>query len=261
MPFELLRGLRYERAPTPRPAHPLKVFALPVTPRQLCPRHFFACALASTVWGSAAWAHGLDANRVQVVVHEQTAELVATPPSEFVAFADANGDGLLNVAEVRARRDEILRALLASVSLTDGDGRAGALDRSDVSVPRGDDDGARGSEFLRLTVVWRWPAAPASLRVRCGFVMQHPVTVFATRAESRSVPGMLTLVGDGEYGTLATARSEATLLRQGPAPQPAALPAAAAPAPRSTLPAMFAAATLALAALGGAWWRRVRARR
>jgi hypothetical protein len=235
----------------------LLTFAVTPPRRRALPHVALACALAATAWGAAARAHGLDANRVQVVVHERTAELVATPPSEFVAFADANGDGLLNVAEVRARRDEILRALVASVSLTDGEGRAGELDRSDVSVPRGDDDGARGSDFLRLTVVLRWAAPPSFVRVRCGFVMQHPVTVFATRAESRSTPGMLTLVGDGEYGSLPTARSEAALLRPGPAPQAAAAPS---PAParraRPWLPAVAVLAALA----AGAWALRAKAR-
>lgn len=218
------------------------------------PQPLLALALAASLEARAARAHGLDANQVQVVVHERFAELVATPPSEFVAFADANGDGLLNVAEVRARRDDILRALVGSVTLTDGDGRAGEPDRSDVSVPRGHDDGARGSDFLRLTVVVRWPAAPASIRVRCGFVMQHPVTVFATRAESLSTPGMLTLVGDGEYGSLPTPLAEAALLRQRPAaPQPAASPAPAPPAPRRLSPTLIVSVlvTLALAALAG----------
>jgi hypothetical protein len=178
----------------------------------------FALLLACT---PPAAAHGLDANRVQVVVHDAVAEIVATPPSAFVASADADGDGLLDVAELRARREDVLRSLVAAVVVTDGDGHPGALDRADVSVPRGLDDGARGSEFLRLTVVLRWPAPPRALRVRLGFVTDHPVLVYATHARSGAQPGVLTLVGDGEYATLDSPASEATLLRAAPAPAPA----------------------------------------
>jgi hypothetical protein len=184
----------------------------------------FAAALA---WGATAAPHGLDANRLQVVVHESTAEVVATPPSEFVAVADANGDGLLDRAEVSARRDDVLRALVSALVVTDGDGRPGALERADVSVPRSGDDDTRGSDFLRLTVVLRWPGPPAAVRVRCGFVRQHPVVLYATHADGLSQPGVLTLVGDGEYRTLATPDAEVTVLRRSlaaPAPSPASPP-------------------------------------
>lgn len=221
-----------------------------------------ALGLALGGWTGAAQAHGLEANHLQVVVHELTAEVVATPPSAFVADADANHDGLLNVAEVRARREEIIRALVASLVVTDGGGRTGVLDRADVSVPRGDDEGARGSDFLRLTVVLRWPTAPGAVRVRCGFVMEHPVLVYATRAESRSRPGSLTLLGDGEYATLATRDAEATLLRPAPAPGTATPRAAATPSPRRPAPAIRATTTaavvLALAALAATRLRRPR---
>lgn len=223
-------------------------------------------ALAS--WRGSARAHGIDANQIQVVLHEQTVEVLATPPSEFVAVADANHDGLLNVVEVRARRDEILRTLVAALSVRDGEGVAGTLDRSDVSVPRGDDEGARGSDFLRLTVVLRWPTPPRAVRLRCGFVSQHPITVYATRADGRATPGMLTLVGDPEYQSLATPQSEVTVLgTAAPAPPAApARPASRAPTPnteaRRVSPAFTTIASLlvvlALAALAGAQFRRTR---
>jgi hypothetical protein len=226
-------------------------------------------ALGLALGGSsgAAEAHGLEANHLQVVVHELTAEVVATPPSAFVADADANHDGRLDVAEVRARREEIIHALVTALVLTDGEGRAGVLDRADVSVPRGDDEGARGSDFLRLTVVIRWPAAPGAVRLRCGFVMEHPVLVYATHAESRSQPGVLTLVGDGEYATLATPHAEATLLRRAgvPAPAPtaprtAATPSAGRPAP-ATRATTTAAVVLALATFAATRLRRSATRR
>jgi hypothetical protein len=218
-------------------------------------------------WRGTARAHGIDANQIQVVLHEQTVEVLATPPSEFVALADANRDGLLNVDEVRARRDEILRTLVAALTVRDGDGVAGTLDRSDVSVPRGDDEGARGSDFLRLTVVLRWPTPPRAVRLRCGFVSQHPITVYATRADGRAARGMLTLVGDPEYQSLTTPQSEVTVL--GTSAPPATPPAPASPATATPIadarrgsPTFTTVASilivLTLAALAGAHLRRTR---
>jgi hypothetical protein len=218
----------------------------------------FAAALTALGGVAPAAAHGLEANHVQIVVHERTAEVVATAPSEFVAAADANHDGLLDVDEVRAHRGEIIAALVAALSVTDGEGRAGALDRADVSVPRADD--ARGSDYLRLTVVLRWPAPPSALRVRCGFVTGHPMVLYATHAESVSQPGVLTLVGDGEYGTLASAATEVTVLRARSVAPPVAAPR---PAPRRPPPvrtAVTAAAAGAVAALVGALALRLRRR-
>lgn len=217
----------------------------------------WALALAVVTGGTTASAHGLEANRMQLVVHESLAEVVSTPPVESVPAADTNHDGLLTVAEVQSHRDEIIRALVAAVVITDADGRLGLVDRADVSVPIGDDE-ARGSDFLRLTVVLRWPSPPGALRVRCGFVTQHPVTLFATRADSHSHPGILTLLGDGEYAVLASRDAEATVLRA-PVPtvaRPTAPPSAAPPHRRS--PLLVALAALALASLLGMLARRAR---
>lgn len=185
-------------------------------------------ALTITAAATAVSAHGLDAHRVELVLHENVVEVTATPPSSFVAFADADGDGLLTVAEVSAHRDEIRRALAASLALTDHRGRAGALDRSDVSVPRGHDvaDDARGRDHLRFSMRLTWAEAPRELRLRCAFARTHPVSVYATRAAA-GMPGMLALVGDPEGAVLQTL-AEFTLLRE---------PAGAAPSTSSSVTA------------------------
>lgn len=180
-------------------------------------------ALAVVLFALPARAHGLDANRVEVVVHEDVVEAVATPPAEFFRGVDRDGDRLLSVPEVRARQEEVLATLRAALRITDEGDHTGTLERDDVSVPIGDGPGPK--EYLRYTVRLRWPQAPRALRVRCGFVGEHPVTVFATRAESRSSPGTLTLQGLGEYASLTRAGdTTAPLLAQGSA---AASPAGA----------------------------------
>lgn len=176
-------------------------------------------ALAVVLFALPARAHGLDANRVEVVLHEGIAEAVATPPAEFFRGADRDGDRMLSVPEVQARQEEILATLRAALRITDEAGRDGALERADVSVPIGDGPGPK--EYVRYTVRLRWPQEPRALRVRCGFVGEHPVTVFATRAESRSSPGTLTLQGLGEYATLTRAEdTTAPLLGSPAAPTP-----------------------------------------
>lgn len=180
-----------------------------------------AFALAVLLHSLPARAHGLDANRVEVVLHEGIVEAVATPPAEFFRGADRDGDGLLSVPEVQARQEEVLGALRGALRITDEADRAGTLDRDDVSVPIGDGPGPK--EYLRYTVRLRWPQAPRALRVRCGFAGEHPVTVFATRADSRATPGTLTLVGVGEYATLTRLQDTSpTLLGQGAAATSAA---------------------------------------
>ena len=127
-----------------------------------------ALALALVLFALPVGAHGLDANRVEVVLHEGIAEAVATPPAEFLRGADRNGDGLLDVPEVQAWQAEILATLRDALRLTDQDGHAGTLERDDVSVPIGDGPGPK--EYVRYTVRLRWPQEPRALRVRCGFV-------------------------------------------------------------------------------------------
>jgi len=214
----------------------------------------FAVALA----GSAAGAHGLDADRVEVVLRGDVVEAVATPRVGFVRDADTDGDGRLSLPEVNARRDEIRRALVDALRIADDDGRAGTLERSDVSIPHGHDgDEARGGSFVRVTVVLRWAVAPRAVRVRCAFVGDQPVTVYATRAEA-ATPGALTLVGDPELVRLASPDATVTLLRRAEAPSPAAAPSAPAPGP-SVPAAPGAVAWVALAAALGA--ARLAARR
>jgi hypothetical protein len=219
--------------------------------------------LVGLAWAPAVRSHGLDANRIQVVLHEGVAEVVATPPSDYLPAYDANHDGRLTVAEVSAHREEVVRALVAALDVTDGEGRRGTLDRADVSVPRSDDaDEALGRDYLRATVVLRWPTPPAWLRVRCDFVTQHPVTVFASRAESVSTPGVLTLVGAGEYESLTSREATATMLRGAPAATPAAAPVALPPPPAASTsaPAPSPVRTVALSlvavlALGALAWQ------
>ncbi len=161
-----------------------------------------------------ASAHGLDANRVELVLHGDTVEAVATPPTSFARDADTNGDGLLSRAEVDARREVIRRSLVEALALTDAEGRAGALERSDVSLPRSADGGA-GGEYLRVTVRWRWRAPLRALRVRCGFIMEHPVSLYATRAQA-SAEGRLDLVGAPEQALLASRSATVTVLHLAP---------------------------------------------
>lgn len=201
-------------------------------------------ALAALLYALPARAHGLDANRVEVVLHEGFAEAVATPPAEFFRGVDRDGDGLLSVPEVQARQEEVLGTLRGALRITDEDGRAGTLERDDVSVPIGDGPGPK--EYVRYTVRMRWPQEPRALQVRCGFVGEHPVTIFATRADSRASPGTLTLVGAGEYATLTRPQdTTARLLDRG------AAATASAGAPGGDAMRTWALAALIVGAVGG----------
>ncbi len=204
-----------------------------------------ASALTVGAVGSDVRAHGLDPDRVELVLHGDTVEAVATPSTAFVRAADENGDGLLSLDEVNPHREEIRRALVDALSITDEDGRAGALDRSDVSLPHGHDgDTSNARSFLRITVKLRWPSTLRAVRVRCAFASVRPVTVYATRAEAE-VPGVLTLSGAPELVRLESAAATVTLLR-----------AASAPAPAATHSATAAATPVAhpTAAPHRAWW-------
>lgn len=214
-------------------------------------RRHVVSLLAALAWPASASAHGLDANRVEIVLHDNVVEAVATPATEFVRAADDDHDGRLTPDELRAHREDVRRALVAALTVVDGEGRPGELERSDVSVPRGDvTDGVVARDYVRLTVKLRWARPPSTLRVRCGFAGEHPITVSAHRAEA-SGPGVLTLVGDPEYGSLATPGSEVTLLDRRPPPLPRPLltsrRSGPVPAHGSTTPP--AVAVLAFAAL------------
>ncbi len=121
-----------------------------------------ALALAVLLYALPARAHGLDANRVEVVLHEGIAEAVATPPAEFFRGADRDGDGLLSVREVQARQEEVLGALRGALRITDEDGRAGTLERDDVSVPIGDGPGPQGVRALHRAAALAAGAARAA---------------------------------------------------------------------------------------------------
>ncbi|MEZ4394885.1 MAG: hypothetical protein R3A48_27730 [Polyangiales bacterium] len=166
---------------------------------------------AAALGGSLAYGHGLDANRVEVVLQGAVVEAVATPPVSFVRGADRDGDGLLSLAEVNAHRDAIRRELVAAMHLTDPEGRAGTLERADISLPRSA-DGHPGGEFLRVTARWRFASAPAGLRVRFDFVREHPVTVYATHARTLG-DGRVALVGAPELAVLPNAQASTTMLR------------------------------------------------
>lgn len=208
---------------------------------------FAAAAIALSLCASSSEvrAHGMDADRVELVLHGDTVEAVATPSVAFVRSVDVNGDGLLSLDEVNPQREEIRRVLVDALSITDEGGLAGALDRSDVSLPHGHDgDTSNGRSFLRITVKLRWPAALRAVRVRCAFASVRPVTVYATRAESQ-VPGVLTLSGVPELARLESADATATLLRS-----------ASASAPVTTRSVTTAAAPLAHTSTAPhrAWW-------
>lgn len=166
---------------------------------------------AAALGGSLAYAHGLDANRVEVVLQGDVVEAVATPPVSFVRGADRNGDGLLSLAEVNAHRDAIRRELVAAMHLTDPEGHAGTLERADISLPRSA-DGHAGGEFLRVTARWRFAAPPSGVRVRLDFVREHPVTVYATHARTLG-DGRVALIGAPELAVLANAQASTTMLR------------------------------------------------
>lgn len=146
---------------------------------------------AAVAVGAAApaLAHGLDANRVNVVLRGARVEVVATPPAEYVSFADADHDGLLTVAEVSASRPAIRDALRTSVRLTDDKGVAPIEVLFDVSTPAGPDPQV-GADHLRLTLHADFAGAPQSVDVSVDFALAHPVAVNAWRAATPSGQGV-----------------------------------------------------------------------
>lgn len=126
-------------------------FCIPYNQRTLPPpshRWITAAAVVSACVASpAAFAHGLDANQIQLVLHGETAEVVATAPAEFATLADANGDGLITLDELNPHRAAVRDALVAAMQVTDDDGHAPAVERSDVSLPRADDSPGDGRDF------------------------------------------------------------------------------------------------------------------
>jgi hypothetical protein len=184
-------------------------------------KRYLASMVRSVVWmvlgvayTSEVSAHGLGANQIQIVLHDQVAEVLATPPVEYVSYADTNHDGRLEVREVQAQRETIRRTFLDGLALTNENNIRATVERADISVPRGDDpDGTRGSDFVRLTVVFRWNTSPNSLRLRCAFVTTHPISVFASRAAHVDTTGVLTLQGQGQQALLSNQSLEIVLLQ------------------------------------------------
>lgn len=207
----------------------------------------FAVGAMAALGAPLAWGHGLDADRVELVLRGDAVEAVATPSVEVVRWADADGDGRLTRDELDPRREAVREALVAALHVTDEAGREGAVERADVSLPHGHDgDVAAGRSFLRVTVVRRWSAPPRAVQVRCDFARARPVTVYATRAEA-TTPGVLTLVGAPELVRLDAPDASATLLRAAlPAPAPVA-PTAPSPTAPSSAPWPGLAVTLGAA--------------
>ena len=144
--------------------------------------------------GSAS-AHGLDADRIDIALRDDVAEVVATPPVAILPFADDDGDGRLERSEVRAHREEIRAALSDAVTLTDDRGRTGTTELFDVSTPDGPGPhGEGGSDHLRLTQRVRFDEAPDALRVRCAYADARSITLIARRARTSDRPGVLELV-------------------------------------------------------------------
>ncbi|MEZ4407438.1 MAG: hypothetical protein R3A52_13320 [Polyangiales bacterium] len=169
-------------------------------------------------------------------------ESVATGARGVPATSDLDRDGLFLTLAGGARRAEARdRPSPRSTCAT----TAGDVVRADVSLPR-DGDPSRGRDFVRLTVVRRWPSPPRALSLRCAFVGEHPVSVFASRAAATE-PGRLSLLGRPEMQAVASPAARLELLRS-PAP-----PAPAAPRPS---PAPYYALGLASAVAVVLWRRR-----
>jgi hypothetical protein len=169
-------------------------------------------ALSLAVVASRGDAHGLDAYRVELVSHDRTVELVATPPVSFIARADENRDGRISREELAVHRPWVLDALARSlrVQTVDGAGPV-SVERADVSVPHGHDERAGGEAFVRWTAVLRFARVAAPLRVRCAFASTHAVALWASRATTAGSVGQLALVGPAEGAALTRADSDATL--------------------------------------------------
>jgi hypothetical protein len=81
-----------------------------------------------------AWAHGLDAHRVQIEVDERTVRVAATPGVGAFPFADTNRDGRLDRGEVAAARDAIRAAYTGAFHLFGVGDEAPVCDPASVST-------------------------------------------------------------------------------------------------------------------------------
>lgn len=161
-----------------------------------------------------AFAHGADANQIQLVVHEAVGELVATPPVDFAGlrFADEDADGLLTLEEMKRHRPAVREALVAALGVFDEAGRPARVERADVSLPSTPTMvGGAGRDFVRLTLRLIFEAPPRAVRIVCRFAGEHPVHVLAHRADGRSEPGRLNLAGGGESAVIDARHPEAVV--------------------------------------------------
>ena len=208
---------------------------------------------------TTAHAHGADANQIQLVLHENVAEVVATPPVDFAGlrFADDDADGRLSRPEMDRHRAEVRDVLTAALPVFDEAGRPARVDRADVSLPAAPTTpGAEGRDFVRLTLRLVFEAEPKALRVACRFLGEHPVMLTAQRADGRAEPGRLGLLGPQQVARFDAAHPEAVLFGEA---APARSPEPAAPTwGERAAPFVI---PLALLALGLAQWLRVRLRR
>lgn len=208
---------------------------------------------------ATAHAHGADANQIQIVLHEDVAEVVATPPTDFAGlrFADDDADGRLSRPEMDRHRAEVRDLLTAALPIFDEAGRPARVDRADVSLPAAPTTpGVEGRDFVRLTLRLVFEAEPKALRVACRFQGEHPVMLTAQRADGRSEPGRLGLLGPPQVARFDAAHPEAVLFGDAAPAQPPAPPAP--PTPTWADRAAPFVIPLALLALGVAHWLRVR---
>ncbi len=99
---------------------------------------------------SAALAHGLDAQQVQLELEGAALRVSLTPGVALFGAADANADGVLDRAEVAAARADIRARVAGGLTMLDADGAAAACDDVAVSTI------GNGAPHVRVTL-------------RCGF--------------------------------------------------------------------------------------------
>lgn len=127
-------------------------------------------------------AHGLDRGRLTLELEAETVRLVATPPSSIFATADDDRDGLLDVDEVRAHREQMRQAFDETLSITDGEGHVPTCAVTDVSTPgSGGSERPRPSDHVRVTRVCRFASKPGSIVVTDALAREAPMLVEAVR--------------------------------------------------------------------------------
>lgn len=131
-----------------------------------------------------ARAHGMDPGRMVLQLVGDTAYVVTTPSAKAFADFDQNADGGIDREEVNAQREALLAHFLAGAVVTNEFGVPGEAFFQDIGVPhRHEADPAGPSNTLRLTLRFRWTAAPESVRVRYAFAETAPLSVTASKRE------------------------------------------------------------------------------